>query len=153
MIHPKYKNQKVRGLVTKRWPAIGVNYVYRLDWIDGLSGHSYYYFGETYNPHQRLEQHKQNLVKNYNKGGCNAKRSSIKMNILKTYSGKGCWEKSVHTENKLIWAHHQNKKGWEWRYEDKKTDIPRMFNKWTLTHRGWIKKNKPKIYENFYKKA
>ena len=126
--------EKLTGKVTNKWPDVGTtNYVYRLDWVD-FRGHVYYYFGETYKPQQRLKQHKQVL-----------KNSKVKKTILKTYRGKDSYVKSIHLENKLIWNHHWNKKGWLWN-TDKKTDVPRMYNKWTLSHRGWIKENKPKVY-------
>jgi len=134
--------EKVAGKVTKNWPPVGTNYVYRLDW-DDWKGRKYYYFGESYKPQQRLKRHQQ-LLKHKCFG-------TIKMTILKTYKGPDCHAKSIHMENKLIWSHHWNKKGWEWRDGDKKTDIPRMYNKWTLTHQGWIKKNKPKVYEACFK--
>ena len=137
--------------VTANWPDIGTTYyVYRLDFECGR-GYKYYYFGQSYNPHLRLTQHKQKLKRSFASGGLRVNPDKVKMSVLKTFRGSGAYSKSIYTEHKLIWNYMNNKKGWEWKWFDEKTVSPRMLNKESFTFRGWIRDNKPKVYKEYLK--
>jgi len=135
--------------VTAKWPVIGPTiHVYRLDFECGR-GYKYYYFGQSYDPYLRETQHFNNLKRPFARNGLRVERKNLEMTVLKTFTGSDSHAKSIYFEHKYIWNHMRNKKGWAWMY-DNKTDIPRLYNKESFTFRGWIRDNKPKVYENVY---